>query len=199
MKFINLPTTLFIGAVLILTSCKNNEGIAPVLPTPEYTLNRTIIYENGAQLAAEYSSAVVQSNAINTTEEFSFYEGVNEPNGNDHISFKITPEKLKGGLIGVYSLKSVQTQATADAGVNYVHNTASNPGSYSASIYNSSFSTFEGNYEITGYDPETKLISGQYIVVLKGAADPYKGGSNPSNAQKCDITVTGSFKNVKIN
>lgn len=198
MKFKNLLSLLFIAILFSLTSCHDKEQLEDTVtpePAAELTLGRVIEYENTAKRTSGYEPKVVKAIAQNKAEEFVFYSGVDNPHGVDHVNFTLKPEQLKPGFVGSYSLKSYTNAGTTDATVRFSHYTE--PGK--AAIFDSSFSVFEGAFEITAYDTQTKLVSGNYWIKLKDVNDPYATGEERFNPKKCEIRVAGTFKNVKVN
>jgi hypothetical protein len=181
---------------LFLASCdrEGRQEARDLAPAAESDLSRTLLYENGTVQGVVYPANVIQASSFSNTEGLTFYAGVDAPNGNDHISFRVAPEKLRAGYIGTYTFKSVANAGSGDAVVRYSHATSAT----SSAIFDSSFSRIEGSYEIRQYDARHKLISGIYQVVIPQALDPYRGTTTQGNPGKVDITVTGTFRNVAV-
>ncbi len=201
MKFKNLLSYFLLILTLVVSGCDDKDkNEATVAPAAELTLNHLFTYEKTTLNTKIHTPAGLKAEALKSETEFYFYTGnqnqAGQPaTGDDHISFKIPVANLKPGYVGNYALKSLPEPANGQASVYYVHYARASGGS----IFDSSWNSLEGFYEIKAYDAQRQLISGQYTLVLKQVGDPYTADLGFPDRKKVDITVSGTFKNVKVN
>lgn len=114
----------------------------------------------------------------------------------ENVVFVIDKAKLKPGFVGVYSAD--QQAATPLYDATYAYSYKSENGS-SANLHNLRMGLqMVGELKIEGYDALRKAISGSYRLFMRLDTDPLKFTRIMEPEDKCELTVSGTFLNVKI-
>lgn len=208
--------TLYSLLVLALgfSACNKNdkdlkeEVVAPSEATMTRTLDFTILgtkkdttYANKEKIKA---TALFGNDAILFGSEMNVFimtvdagPGVTIDGEGDFVQFVIDPAKLKADYVGTYRFGS-----QADLPVKHIHYayiTNKVTGSYSAKIAGTNYgNALTGELKITHYDAARNTISGIYTIAGKLYFDPTDASSATRLDDECNITVSGSFSNVKI-
>ncbi|WP_026464361.1 hypothetical protein [Adhaeribacter aquaticus] len=197
----NILSYFLLSLTLVVSACGDkNDQEATVTPAAELSLNHFFAYHDGNPKTKTQAPSELKAEALKSETEFYFYSGNQnqigrDATGDDHISFKIPVANLKSDYIGKYNLKSLPEPANGQASVYYVHYANASGGS----MFDSRWNTLEGLYEIKSYDAKHQLVSGEYTLTMKQVGDPYTADQGFPDRKKVDITVSGTFKNVRVN
>lgn len=193
-----LPFPVLFLLCLHFTACDSEQEEAQPVPLPEAEMSRTFFYVYEEPQSAEgnsYSDMGVETYASLDTEGLNVTFGaVPRFADTDVIHFQIAKPQLTGNYVGTYTLKSLPDTNIGAADVLYTYRRTGN----SSAMLASSFSTMDGNFTITAYNAKNKLISGTYEVKLEAAIDPKRYDITEPNIRRCDITIKGTFTNVRI-
>ncbi|MBC5991789.1 hypothetical protein [Pontibacter cellulosilyticus] len=194
-----LPLSFLFLLTLLFTACDSDSDreAEEVAPAAVATMRSVIAYAyNEPQSAefSEYSGMSVISHASLDTERLVASFIIPSHIGRDAIAFSINKPQVAAGYVGTYALKSLPDPATGAVDVRYSYRKDGN----TYSVYLSSSSTMEGHFTITAYDAKHKLISGNYEMKMRRAFDPKASEVSLENTRRCDITIQGTFTNVKI-
>lgn len=174
-------------------------------PLTESSLSRVILLPNQGNLVKQALYINTEKLKLNAAVEgdqlFFFFDAtptVNNSTG-DALLLTINASNLATGLVKTYSFG----QASASSmHARYVYFVQQSNGDSWSSITDSRLGVvFEGNLTITAYDPKRKLISGQYEIKARNLInDPTirSVGQPIDPINQCDLTVSGSFKHVKL-
>lgn len=200
MKITRLLNLIALVAITGQVSCKKDVITQPAPPTTSF-LSRTLIFpnQNGAVKLATYNKQETWCGIEDGRLIFSlFYDPVMNKSGGDGLVLKIDANHLINGIVKSYYFGQ---GANSILFSRYTYTSKENDGSTWASIVATDFgSQFEGNLTITNYDAVRKLLSGSYnISANKLINDPTKkGNSSIDPLDLCDLTISGSFSNLKI-
>jgi len=194
-----------LSAVVLFTACQKKEH--PIIdPAAEGAFTRTIVYpnQNNATHKASYSGNVTVNASARIENNLIYLGLVAMPpyNGStgDGIYFTLHKSFLDKGLVGNYNLDA-QTAPAATA-VRYNHMWQKENGGFWASIHETSMGLkMEGTLNISAYNAERQLISGSFNLMIKDLiSDPmrYDGPSHIDPLKQSNITLTGTFENVKL-
>jgi hypothetical protein len=197
---------LFIALLFLIaaTSCRKPVEEMPD-PVPQTSLFRVIELPNQNNLLKQ--SAYVNTDLLKTTtgvqgdQLFFFFDASPEVNNSagDALLLTINASNLETGLVKKYSFGLPEP---ASMHARYVYSFREGSGSTWSSFTDSRFGVvFEGELVITAYDAERKLISGHYEVKARNLInDPtvQSVGQPIDPLNQCNLTVSGSFKHVKM-
>ena len=185
---------LFIS-ILIYSSCSKD----PLKPTAEIPVesvslfSRVFHYTNSNQKdSVSYTTSRDSVRAIATitsTGQFSLAIDMPFNKGRDYIKFIIDQPKLKPGYVGVYELKPVQPGGYQGDAQN-IYGYRRDQYSYTElGIGNAT-----GEFVITGYNAQKKLIEGRYHLNIHSFHDPMVG----MNWHETNIIISGEFEKVLV-
>lgn len=187
----------FVCIVTFLISCSKNNSVDAPLPLSKANLSRTFFYpDNNSSEVASYTSSndeyITKNTFYNSEGALLMRFDAAYPNGNDGVSLSIAKEKLKPGLVGDYVIAPFLQVGAPEGDVRamYIYNKSE----ASTTILMAGTST--GSLQITAYNKQKNLISGQYNFQLQTNQDP-KGGPVVI-WRNTTVTVRGSFENVLI-
>ncbi|MFD2516048.1 hypothetical protein ACFSRY_19400 [Pontibacter locisalis] len=195
-----LPVFILFTFSGLVSSCDSDNSIETetVLPATQAEMSRTFSYAYNEPQSAEiasYSTWSVETYSSLEEERLNItFSGLPKLADTDVIHFNISKLQLLGNYIGSYALKSLPNPAAGAAQVRYTYRRDGN----SSSIIESTFSTMDGHFTISSYDAKNKLISGSYEIRIKEAVDPKRYDIAEPLIRRCDITLRGSFANVKV-
>ena len=192
-----------------MTACSPDElkelPELPVVTTMKRDLDFTVtgvtkdtIYTTASKIVAEAGF----SNFSSGTEKNTFYLYFNAgPHVNnavgDIVHFQIDRAKLKDGYVGTYTYELQATNLIHKIRYQYMVKDAQ--GNLQGSINETDMNTIMlGNVTISNYDAARQIISGTYSLSAALIDDPttFKIGIYPED--QCQLTVSGTFSNVKI-
>lgn len=197
--------TLFFVLIWLIAAVSCRKPVEEIPdPLTESSLSRVIVLPNQGNLIKQslyINSGKLKLRAgVENDQLFFFFDAtptVNNSTG-DALLLTINASNLTTGLVKTYSFN--QTSSAMHA--RYVYLSQQSTGDVWSSITDSRLGiVFEGNLTITAYDPKRKLISGQYEIKAKNLInDPtiQSVGQPIDPINQCDLTVSGSFKNVKL-
>jgi hypothetical protein len=195
MKKIIPSTWLLVIAFLTFSCDKQEEESATIVPKVEATMERSFNYlESEEEEKAVYSLSLREMQLLADEEKLQIDFAPSRPTGNDAVVFSIRQADLLNGYIGNYPIRSLSNNKKGRADITYYH--YYNKTSKSALF--SSGNRMEGNIEIKAYNATTGLASGSFEVTISGVSDPTAYESNPAKPRKCNITLKGSFNNLKL-
>jgi len=120
-----------------------------------------------------------------------------ETGAGDFVQFAIEPTKLSAGYVGTYRLDSQSDPLVKHIRYAYIKN--SETGGYSASLAGTNMGNpMTGELIITHYDAVHNTLSGTYAIAGKLYSDPVNYSRVTRLDDECDLTVAGTFTNVKI-
>ncbi|UOQ78648.1 hypothetical protein MUN84_08970 [Hymenobacter sp. 5516J-16] len=185
-----------------LTSCGSDskqEDPQPVVSaTPsELSMARTMTYPAASSRnnGLSYTQQTLSGAAV--LEEKRFYLNFVAPEGVDRVNFEVPRTALSPGLTGTYPVLSRSNSGGVVPAL-YVYYRVNVATSLSGSLYYSAQNQAQGQLTITAYDATRKLISGTYEMQLTNIHDPLEGPLPSSTALRCDVNLTGSFKDLKV-
>ncbi|WP_018478033.1 hypothetical protein [Pontibacter roseus] len=179
---------------LLLGACDEEEKETP-LPEPEASLNRTFDFKNADEdEKATYTLGAFESHLVLENGKLELAFSPAAPTGKDALVFKIKSTDIPSGYVGKYSVKSLPETEAGKAETTYYHYLGTGGGSALMSGGN----TMAGEVEITAFDTQNQLASGKFEITMPDAYDPTRYNPNLDDARKCDITVTGFFKNLRL-
>ena len=197
--------TLFFVLIWLIAAVSCRKPVEEIPdPLTESSLSRVIVLPNQGNLIKQSlyinSEKLKLRAGVENDQLFFFFDAtptVNNSTG-DALLLTINASNLTTGLVKTYSFN--QTSLAMHA--RYVYLSQQSTGDVWSSITESRLGiVFEGNLTITAYDPKRKLISGQYEIKAKNLInDPtiQSVGQPIDPINQCDLTVSGSFKNVKL-
>lgn len=197
---------LFLALICLIaaSSCRKPVEEIPD-PITESNLSRVILLPNQGNLVKQAiyinSDQLKLRAGIEGDQLFFFFDAapsVNNSTG-DALLLSISASNLEAGLVKTYTFD----QATPSSlQVRYVYSSRQSSGDIWSSITDSRLGVvFEGKLIITEYDSKRKLISGRFEIVAKNLInDPtvQSVGQPIDPINQCDLTVSGSFKYVKL-
>ena len=197
---------LFLALLCLIaaTSCRKPVEEIPD-PVAESSLARTIVLSNQGNLVKEalyMNTAQLKVNAgVEAGQLFFFFDATPSADNStgDALLLTINASHLETGLVNTFTFD----QATATSlHARYVYAVRHSSGDAWSSITDSRFGVvFEGKLIVTAYDAKRKLISGLYEIKAKNLInDPTvrSVGAPIDPLNQCDLTVSGSFKHVKL-
>lgn len=188
------PFSLLLVCNFLFVSC-DQEEINPVAPEAEASMDRTIsFYTDDADQKASYTLGSQEMHLVMENDELEVMFAPSSPPAKDGLVFKIKREDFADGYVGKYSVKSVPDTELGLAETTYYYYMGTGAGS---ALF-SSGNIMEGEFEITAYDPESRLASGKFEVLMEDAIDPTRYSTNLADVRKCDISVTGAFRNLEL-
>jgi hypothetical protein len=123
--------------------------------------------------------------------------GVTTDGEGDFVQFVIDPAKLKADYVGTYRFDAQAALPIKHIHYAYIRNKVT--GAYSVRMAATNFgNALSGELAITHYDAIRHTISGTYTIAGKLYFDPTDSSTATRLDDECDITVSGSFTNVKI-
>jgi hypothetical protein len=198
-KFLYALSVLTLG----FTACEKRPPEQTLDPTPVAAFTRTISYTNrGTTNAASYDTSRIEALATidNNDISLAFLASPRTPlTAGDAIAFQLDKTHLQA-LAKTYNLDG-KTLPTILA-VRYTYSYMKEDGLWRGSISDSGMGLqFGGSLTIEKWDPFRKLLSGFYRVEIKNLInDPVQDRvAQPIDPNDlCDVTVTGTFSNVKV-
>ena len=194
-----------LAAALLLTACEKKTKTETADPTPEAALSRSINYTQlNSVLTANYSgNNLLQAQALIDGDQIIVglfaTPKVNNTTG-DGVAFKLAKAHLQTGLAGTYNLDAQTAPAVQSA--RYNHMWQKENGGFWSSIHETSMGLkIEGTLTIATYDADRKLLTGSFNMVIRDLiSDPmrYDGPSTIDPTKVSTVTVTGTFKNLKL-
>lgn len=197
---------LFLALLCLIaaSSCRKPVEEIPG-PVAESSLVRTIVLSNQGNLVKEalyMNTAQLKVNAgVEAGQLFFFFDATPSADNStgDALLLTINASHLETGLVNTFTFD----QATATSlHARYVYAVRNSSGDAWSSITDSRFGVvFEGKLIVTAYDAKRKLISGLYEIKAKNLInDPTvrSVGAPIDPLNQCDLTVSGSFKHVKL-
>ncbi|AKD04791.1 hypothetical protein POKO110462_10105 [Pontibacter korlensis] len=190
-----LTLTLITALALGFSACDKDPD--EVTPTAQAELNRAIVYsyeQPQSFLVKLYGEGSTETYASYDTEHFGISIGAPLNVGKDNITFVISEEDLKSNLSGAYTLKTLPDVSEGQVDVTYSYLRDA----HTRSIITSDKSNIEGHFTISAHDTKRHLVSGTYELVIPNAYDPTVDQFTEPNLRRCDISISGSFTNVKV-
>jgi hypothetical protein len=190
--------------MLLVSSCRKEKPAAVSLPSPEANLIRNLVFTNltNVEKNSSYGATVTKmSTGVEDGKLFLHLEAGETTPGRsaESVRLYINASHLAAGLAKGYTFG--QTEPALKR-IFYSYSFNESATSTWGSITDSGFGVvFEGLLNITSHDVKNKLISGSFQVKAKRLLnDPtVKSIAAPIDpANQCDLTLTGSFKNVKL-
>ena len=197
---------LFLALLCIIaaSSCRKPVEEIPD-PVTESSLSRVILLPNQGNFVKQAlyinTNLLKPSAGVEADQLFFFFDATPTVNNSagDALLLTINAAHLETGLVKTYTFD--QSSATA-MHARYVYFVNQLNGSSWSGITDSRFGVvFEGKLTITAYDSKRKLISGDYEVKARNLInDPtvQSVGQPIDPVNQCDLTVSGSFKHVKL-
>lgn len=196
----NKLTSLLLAAVL-LTACSKKEidpQPSPADTTPVVTMARTLTFPTAASLNNDtsYVAAAMTSRGVLGPDGLglSFEPRV----GRDAISFGISAAALTPAVTGTYPIIDRRQLPGAAASASYSFRVARNLQQSGEFLIWSSTHTMPGQLVITSYDALRRLVSGSYEMSIDNLQNITDRASVPMAAPLCNLRVTGTFANVKL-
>ncbi|UOQ51202.1 hypothetical protein [Hymenobacter cellulosivorans] len=172
----------------LLTSCsdKNEEPAPTPDPAPTYALSHYFYYPatNGAAAVIHPNQDITGKAQLHPTVLALDFEAKA-----DMPHFEIERAQLKPDWKGVYPLRC-RARPADPVFVSYSYHTDG----YRIFRFSDFTQTLTGHVTITAYDTKRQLISGTYEVQAPGQTDPLEFSIDT----KCDITLSGSFTDLKV-
>ncbi|NVO83445.1 hypothetical protein [Hymenobacter terrestris] len=138
-----------------------------------------------------YSQKTLQSTVTLATDKLQLDFDAIE--GKDAISFTVPRSSLTTAFVGVYELRTLASPAAPVASVyTFFRSRAAN------FINSATYRNMRGQLTITGYDAQRQLLTGSYQAQLENVSDPADSNSSSGDALRCNVEITGSFTNLKI-
>ncbi|QIX61212.1 hypothetical protein FY528_03195 [Hymenobacter lutimineralis] len=191
-----LAATLLLGVAACDSKENDPQPEAPA-PAATFTMGSSIYYPSPNVIAAiSYPSGDVQHQAILNDELL--YVHFDAKEGRDAVNFTIERSQLTAAIIGTYTLKSMPNTESGAADVRYVYYRENKPGSISGSIYDSNNSHMGGQLTVTAYDAKRHLLSGSYEMRMENITDPTDASWDPTDKERCNLTLWGTFSNLPI-
>ena len=123
--------------------------------------------------------------------------GVSTDGEGDFVQFVIDRTMLKAGYIGTYRFDTRADLPLKHIRYAYIRNKVT--GAYSAVLAGTNMgNTMTGTFTITHYDAARNTLGGTYTMAGKLYADPTSESRATRLDDECDLSVTGTFANVKI-
>ncbi|RFP66080.1 hypothetical protein D0N36_04980 [Hymenobacter lapidiphilus] len=156
-------------------------------------MQRSTVYLSTSRYnnAQGYSQKTLQSTATFATDKLQLDFDAME--GKDAMSFTVPRASLTAALTGVYELRSLASPAAPVASV-YTFFRSRAAGSINSTTYRN----VRGQLTITGYDAQRQLLTGSYQAQLENVSDPADNNGASGDALRCNVEVTGSFTNLKL-
>ncbi|GGF99919.1 hypothetical protein [Pontibacter amylolyticus] len=191
-----IPSTWLLVISFFAFSCdKQDDESTTIVPKVEATMERSFNYlESEEEEKAVYSLSLKEMQLLSDEEKLQIDFAPSRPTGNDAVVFSIRQADLLNGYIGTYPIRSLSNNKKGRADITYYH--YYNKTSKSALF--SSGNRMEGMIEIKAYNATTGLASGSFEVMISNVTDPTSYESNPTKPRKCNITLKGSFNNLKL-
>jgi hypothetical protein len=197
---------LFIALICLIaaSSCRKPVEELPD-PVTESSLSRVILLSNQGNLVKQAiyinTDQLKLRAGVDADQLFFFFDAapsVNNSTG-DALLLSISASNLETGLLKTYTFDQT---AAASMHARYVYSNRQSSGDIWSSITDSRFGVvFEGKLVITAYDSKRKLISGHYEIKANNLInDPtvQSVGQPIDPINQCDLTISGSFKYVKL-
>lgn len=190
--------------VLLVSSCRKEKPAAVQLPSPEANLIRNLVFTNltNVEKNVSYGTSVTRiSTGVEDGNLVLHLEAGEVTPGKsvESVSLYINASHLGSGLAKGYTFG--QTEPALKR-IFYSYSFKESATSTWGSITDSKFGVvFEGLLNITSHDIKNKLISGSFLVKARRLLnDPtVKSIATPIDpANQCDLTLTGTFSNVKL-
>ena len=183
--------TLHLAAAgCLLASCSHEQEPTPADPTPSATMSRQFAYPTtGTVIGAEHASQEIKAVATEqpnvVTLDFTTIP--------DEIYFELDRAALSAQWVGTYALRCEQ-RPTDPVFTSFLY---ARPEVKATSILRLSDWTPQlgGSVTITRYDAARHLVSGSYRVEAPTQRDLTE---TTSPNQPCDLTVTGTFTDLKL-
>lgn len=186
----NKQLFLLLPAVALLASC-SKESVTPA-PAAELEFNRSFDYSGtGLRRDTTYAPNALQSHAHIDSELFVL--SVQPNSSREYLNLRIKRSQLPGSLVGVHSLDNAGIVDTR-----YQYRFPNTRTGSVGNLVSTENATTRGTLTITSYDPTSNLLAGTYEVHFVGVTDPTATSLSPSPVRRCDVKLTGSFRNVKM-
>ncbi|NVO30213.1 hypothetical protein [Hymenobacter lapidiphilus] len=176
-----------------MSSCQKEDDPQPGVPEAEVEMQRATTYLSTSRFNNEqgYSQKTLQSTATLATDKLQLDFDAIE--GKDAISFTVPRSSLTTAFVGVYELRTLASHAAPVASV-YTFFRSRAAGSINSTTYRN----MRGQLTITGYDAQRQLLAGSYQAQLENVADPADDNGASGDALRCNVEITGSFTNLKV-
>ena len=183
-KIFCLPALL----LLIVAACKKDESPYLDIDKASAQMSRSFYYhEENLTIAQTYVQHINHSGKFDIDGNLVLNFNIPFKNGRDEVTFIIEKDKIKRGIIGTYE---INTSIVADVTAFYVYRLTTS--SSSRLLPESS----TGVLTITGYDSESKTLTGNYRLTINSFNDP--ASIALPNIKKTTTSVSGIFENVKL-
>ena len=196
------PLRLLPSAALIislLTACSDNtkkDAPAPASGTPAFQLSSyfsLIAPASGGGTTqpghgTQHSSRDIKGTAVLKPQELV----LNFVAGTDDVQFEVDRTSLGINWTNTYSLRS-RNQPDAPVFISYVYK-RSNGGTLSYR-FSELAKDIPGEVTIAAYDDKRQLVNGSFKVLIPNQYDPL---ANDPSAPRCNISLEGSFENLKV-
>ena len=194
----NKLASLLLAAVL-LTACSKKEADPQPAPAPAVRadITRTFTYpgNSGFDTALTYTQKTLQIRGqLDATKLLLFFDA---PEGSDNLAFTIPAVALAAGLPGTYALRDRQNSPGKVVETDYTYKIVNTPSVSSFHLYASARNNMTGRVIITAYDAQRRLLNGSFEMTMDGVSDPREDFPSPM-PMPCNVKVTGSFENLKL-
>lgn len=195
LMFKRLAIPALLASSLLISACQKDNDPQPQanLPETEVKLQRITTYLSTNRYDNEqgYSEKTLQNTAALYADKLQLDFDATE--GKDAISFTIPRASLTTGLIGTYELRSsINPEASATSAYTFYRSRAV------GFINSATYRDIQGQLTITAYDAQRKLLTGKYKGRLENIVDPADSNTSSGDALRCNVEITGSFTNLKV-
>lgn len=203
MKLFNVLCTFCVVAFFFISCKKQKEGPL-VLPAAEASLNRNLVFINQSNTEKNVSYGTSKVKVNTGAEDGQFYmrfsaESNQVDAASEYVTLYINASHLTSNLAKSYTFGSVEPALNRVYYTYFFNESAT--GTWGSATDSKTGVVFEGSLNITAHDPKKKLISGSFTVKARRLInDPtVRNLAAPIDpANQCDLTLTGTFKNVQL-
>ncbi len=188
---------LLLAAAFLLAACAKKEA-PPADPAPATTLARTLTFPKATSLSNDTTYAQPAMTSTGQLDGQGLRVGFAPRVGRDVIQFTVPAAALVPAVVGSYELVDRSRSPGTAASVAYSFLLARNLASSGSFLIDGESYATRGQLLITAYDAPRRLLSGSFEMViddLQNITDKY---SVPNAPPLCNLKVTGTFTNLKL-
>ncbi len=193
LKTLTVPALLAFS--LLISACQKDNDPQPQsnLPEAEVKLQRATTYLSTSRYDNEqgYSQKTLQNTAVLDSDKLQLDFDATE--GKDAISFTVPRASLSAAFTGTYELRSSASPAAPTISVYTFYRSRA-----TGFINSATYRDIRGQLTITAYDAQRKLLTGTYKGRLENIVDPADSSTSSGDALRCNVEITGSFTNLKV-
>ncbi|AMJ67257.1 hypothetical protein [Hymenobacter sp. PAMC 26628] len=172
--------------------------VPPADPVPATTLARTLTFPTASSLSNDTTYAQTAMTSTGQLDGKNLWVGFAPLVGRDVIRFMVPVAALTPAVVGSYKLVDKQRSPGTAASVFYNFLVARNVSTSGSFLIDGESHATRGQLLITAYDAPRRLLSGSFEMAIDGMQNITDKYSVPNDPPLCNLKVTGTFTNLKL-